>query len=352
MGGGGGGEFIIPLNNLTGRRSAARAAQGCSVSVSFDAHHTKKGSGCSGTTGRSAERLPFLVAVPSWDITAGHPMLASFVSGDFLLHIPCWLHLYLGTFSYTSHAGFICIWGLSLTHPMLASFVSGDFLLHIPCWLHLYLGTFSYTSHAGFICIWGLSLTHPMLASFVSGDFPLHIPCWLHFDLGSFSRHPVPPLILSGNFPGAYTSHAGFIFIGGVSLTHPVLVLFLCTEFLLHIPCCLHFCTRSLSDTSRAAFIFMRGVSLTHPKLPSFICGEFLLHIPYRLLFMWGVSLTHPVLTFFRVRSFFPLQSTLKTRPLKKELGGSWPRRKVWKSHSQTREGSPRTTWTEQNETK
>ena len=36
----------------------------------FDTFHTKKGPGGSGTTGRSAERLPFLVAVPRGDISA------------------------------------------------------------------------------------------------------------------------------------------------------------------------------------------------------------------------------------------------------------------------------------------
>ena len=70
-------------------------------------------------------------------------MLASFLGGEFLLdirrwllilsrefpsHIPCWLHLYLGTFSYTSRAGFYFISRLALTHPMLASFLSGEFL--------------------------------------------------------------------------------------------------------------------------------------------------------------------------------------------------------------------------------
>ena len=58
-----------------------------------------------------------------------------FLSGEFLLHVPCWLHFYLGSFSYTSRAGFIFIWGVSLTHPVLASFLSGEFLLHISCWL-------------------------------------------------------------------------------------------------------------------------------------------------------------------------------------------------------------------------
>ena len=120
-----------------------------------------------------------------------HHVLASFLSGEFLLHIPycffffffflllllggfplhipCWLHMYLGSFSYTSHVGFIFIWGVSLTHPVLASFLSREILLHIQCGLHFYLGSFSYTSTAGFIFMWGISLTHPMLALFFCG---------------------------------------------------------------------------------------------------------------------------------------------------------------------------------------
>ena len=166
-------------------------------------------------------------------------MLASFLCGESLLHIPCWLHFYVGK---------------TLTHPVLASFLSREFLLHIPLWLHFYVGSFSYTSRAGFlyikiiiiffllfkkiffiwgisrthpmlICvlsfIWGVSLTHPVLASFLSGEFVLHIPCWLHFYVGSFSC----------------TSHADFVFMWGMSLTHPVLPSFLYREFLLHIAC-------------------------------------------------------------------------------------------------------------------
>ena len=41
-----------------------------------------------------------------------------------------------GGFSYTSRAALIFMQGVSLTHPVLASFLSGEFLLHIPCWLH------------------------------------------------------------------------------------------------------------------------------------------------------------------------------------------------------------------------
>ena len=141
----------------------------------------------------------------------------------------------LGSFSYTSRAGFIFIQGVSLTHPVLALVLSGKFLLHIPCLLFF---------------LWGVSLTHPMMTLFLSGElffthpvlalffcrkFLLHIPCWLHFYLGSFS----------------YISHAGFFF------------LFLSGEFLLHIPC---------------RFLFLSG--------------EFLLHTPcWLLFFMWGTSL-------------------------------------------------------------
>ena len=117
-----------------------------------------------------------------------HPMLALLLRGNFFLHIS-----YMRTFSYTSHAGFF---------KKIKK--SGQFLLHIPCWLHFYLRSFSYTSRAGFF----------FFLFFFS-----------FFNLGSFT----------------YTSCAGFIFIRGVSLTHLMLALFLCGEFLLHIPCWLLF---------------------------------------------------------------------------------------------------------------
>ena len=93
-------------------------------------------------------------------------MLDSFLSREFLLQIPCWLHLYAGSFSYTFRAGVTIMWGVS------------------------------YTSHAGLNFIWGVSRTHPVLASILAEEFLLHIPCWLQFSLGSFS----------------YTSRAGFFF--------------------------------------------------------------------------------------------------------------------------------------------
>ena len=201
-------------------------------------------------------------------------MLASFLSGEFLLNIPCWLHFYVGSFSYTSHADFF-MWGVCLTHPELPSlcfFFGGGVLLHIPCWLHFYLGSFSYTCRAGFISVSEVYVRDPMLDLLFRGGFLLHIPCWLLFlNLGSFS----------------YTSRAGFIFIwvgwgvllndifiiGGHSLTHTVLVYF-------------HYWG---TVSYRAGFLFIRTVSLTHPKLASFLthpvmalflCVEFLLHIP------------------------------------------------------------------------
>ena len=143
----------------------------------------------------------------------------------------------MGSFSYTSHAGLMFIWGVSLTHPVLASF--------------FYLGSFSYTSHAGFIFIW---------------EFHLHTPCWLHFYLGSFTYFSV------GSF--SYTSHVRLLFfMWGASPTHPMLTLFLCGEFLLHIPRCLHFYAGSFSYTSRDGFNLISGVSFTPPMLDSFLLG-------------------------------------------------------------------------------
>ena len=82
---------------------------------------------------------------------------------------------------------FVFIWGVSVTHPVLASFLSGEFLLQIPCWLYFSLthqimacfsnlGSFFYTSRAGLIFIWGVSLKHHMLASFLCGEFLLNSP--------------------------------------------------------------------------------------------------------------------------------------------------------------------------------
>ena len=124
-------------------------------------------------------------------------MLVLFLFGELRLHIPCWVHFYLGNFSYTSHAGvifmcvvslthagFIFIGGVSLTHPVLASLLFGEFVLHILRWLHFNAESFSYTSHADFVFMWGVSLTHPVLPSFSSGEFLLHIPCCLDFMQG------------------------------------------------------------------------------------------------------------------------------------------------------------------------
>ena len=189
-----------------------------------------------------------------WGVSLTHPVL------DFFF----FFFLNLGSFSHTSRAGFICIWGVSffffslffllnlwgvsLTHPMLASFFFSFFNL----------GSFSYTSCAGFIFKRGVSFTHPVLTLVLSWEFLLHIPafcvcvcgggeflldipCWFHLYLGSFS----------------YASRVGFIFIWGVSLTHPVLDLFFCRKFLLHIPCLLYFSVGSFSYTSHAGFFFL-----------------------------------------------------------------------------------------------
>ena len=272
-----------------------------------------------------------------------HPILASFLCGEFLLHIPFWLHFSMGffsytsragfifsvgSFSYTSRAGFIFISGVSLTHPVLDLFLPGKFLLHILCWLLLFfffnLVSFSYTPRTGFMFMREGSLTHPVLAFVLSGEFLLHIPCFLaaffffffFFSVGSSLTRPMLALFLSGEFllhipcwlhfyqgPGSYTSGAGFIFIWGVSLTHPGLASFLCGEFLIHIPCCLQFYAGNFFYAFRAGFFFFN----------LFLSGEFLLFIPcwfnfYRrsfsytsragFIFMRGVFLTHPLLFF------------------------------------------------------
>ena len=254
--------------------------------------------------------FPFFYLFFIGGVSFTHPVLASFLCVEFLLHILCWLYFSIRSFSYTSHAGLMFIWGVSLTHPVLASFLSKEFVLHILCFLYFIFFFFFFF----FFFFWGggggglslkhtvlffyfyffkflsggVSLTHPVLASFLCGEFLLHIPRWLDVYLGSFSD----------------TSRAGFIFLSGefllhipcwfhfylgVSLTHPVLASFLsgefyllfCGEFLLHIPCeVVVFYVGSFSYTSHADFIFMWGVSLTHPALPSFLCGKFLLHIP------------------------------------------------------------------------
>ena len=221
------------------------------------------------------------------------------------------------------------MWGVSLTHPMLAPFLSGEFLLHIQYWHHFYLGRFSYTSRAGFcfyqgnfpftspadfiILILGVSLTHPRLPLFSCGEFPLHIPRWLLFSLnpGSFSytpragfnfmnglslRDPMLPYFCRGSF--SYTSRASLTFIWGVYLTHPLLASISYWEFLLHIPCCLYFSMGSFPYTSRAGFFFLWiwGISLTHPVLALILSTDFLLEIRCCLIFKGGVSLRHPVL--------------------------------------------------------
>ena len=115
-----------------------------------------------------------------WGVSFTHPVLPLFLCGEFLLHIPCCLHFYAESFSYTSCAALIFMQGVSLTHPVLVSFfkiiLSGE----------LYLGNFSYSSRAVLIFMQGVSLTHPVQVSLL-GEFLLHIPCWLHFYLGSFS---------------------------------------------------------------------------------------------------------------------------------------------------------------------
>ena len=174
------------------------------------------------------------------------PMLDSFLPGELILHIPCWLlfcfsfflllfyfiFAYLGSFPNTSRSGFIFIWVVSLTHPILASYLLGEFLLHIPCWLLRFVVVFGLSGdlllHIPFSLHFflGSPLTHSFFLffsiffffSFLSGEFLLYIPCWLKFYRGNFS----------------YTFGAGSILMWGVSLTHPLLFSFLSGVSLTH----------------------------------------------------------------------------------------------------------------------
>ena len=158
-----------------------------------------------------------------WGVSLTHHVLSFFLllffpffplllllSGDFLLHIPFRFNFYMGSFSC---AEIIFMQGISQTHPVLASFLSREFLLHIPRWLEIWcreflshitcclifytrsfsytsrtclifcLGSFSYTSRAGFLFLFLL----------LSRKFLFYIPCWflsfllLFFCRGSFS---------------------------------------------------------------------------------------------------------------------------------------------------------------------
>ena len=72
-----------------------------------------------------------------WGVSLTYPVLLS-------LLYTLYTFTHLGSFSYTFHADSVFVQGVSLTHRVLACFfVSGKFLLHIPCRLHFYLGSFS-----------------------------------------------------------------------------------------------------------------------------------------------------------------------------------------------------------------
>ena len=113
---------------------------------------------------------------------------------------------------------------------MLALFFYVEFLLHIPCFLFFFLGFFVF-----FVCLFVLNLGSFFYYTYRVGFISFF---FFFFCLESFSK----------------TSRAGFISMRIVSLTHPVLILFLCGEFLFHILCCLDFYARSLSYTSHAGF--------------------------------------------------------------------------------------------------
>ena len=127
--------------------------------------------------------------------------------------------------------------------------------------------------------MWGVSLIHPMLTLFLCGEFLLHIPSCI-----GFYRFPC-------------TSRAGFIFFFffcGEFLLHIPCFVFM-WGFLLHIPCCLVFLCKSLSYTSRAGFVFYLGIFLHIPCWLHFYPGSFS-YTSRAGFIVWGISPTHPVL--------------------------------------------------------
>ena len=216
---------------------------------------------------------------------------------------------FLENFSYTSHACFIFLWRVSLTHAGLFclfyfSFLSGEFLLHIPCWLHFYLGSLLYTYFClgSFLHILGW-LILSLIFFFFCGEF-LSLSLSLSLSLRYLKKNNNNIFCLflflffhQGSF--SYTSRAGFIFNWGVSLTYPVIP-FLSWEFLLHIRCrplffFFFFFFPSLSEVfllpvltslfSSSSFFFFFIIfyleCFSYTSRAGFILtGEFLLHIP------------------------------------------------------------------------
>ena len=108
--------------------------------------------------------LAFFFFLSVWGISLTHPVQAFFFFFFFFFFTGLFRHTMLTSFL------FFLSWGVSITHPVLA-FTCGEFLLYIPCWLYIYLVSFSCTSRSGFIFIWGVSLTHPKLALIFCGEF-------------------------------------------------------------------------------------------------------------------------------------------------------------------------------------
>ena len=121
-----------------------------------------------------------------------------------------------------------------------------------------------------------------MLTLFLCGEFLLHIPYWRHFYLGSISYWL---LLFSFSFflfylgSFSYTSLAPLIFMQGV---------FHRGISLKH--SVLAFYVGSFSYTSHAGFIFIGGVYLTHPMLDLLFCREFLSKIPCFFIFFIFLS--------------------------------------------------------------
>ena len=82
------------------------------------------------------------------------------------------------------------------------------------------VSSFPHMSHAGFIFIWGVSLIHPVLVSFLL-LLLLFFFFFFFFKSGKKLPRSYRSTMLVSSFP--HMSHAGFIFTWGVSFTHPML---------------------------------------------------------------------------------------------------------------------------------
>ena len=136
-----------------------------------------------------------------------------------------------------------------------------------------------------------------MLALFVCWEFLLHIPCWLLFLIWGVSlTHPMLTWIWSGEF--VLHVPCWIIFMSGVSLTHPMLALILSNDFLLHMPCWGFFLLFFLSFFFLFLFFsFFLFFFLFLLNIPCWLHFSCISHAAF--ICLWEAYLTHPMLASF-----------------------------------------------------